>query len=152
MLFIKIVDVDQKLVSELWKKAGKSGGIYAIGDGASKEMFRVVLTQSAIVFEAFGSYFRVEPKGELLELHPIVFSHRVFAKAPELLQEIARACSVIFPGKLLCCIIPCRMESAVDLAVRAGMTYEGPATRMLSGVLVSCKAFSWRLNHVESLG
>jgi hypothetical protein len=140
MPYLKAVDVDDRLVEELWGKVNGVGSYYSIADGTTKEVFRRVLFASVLVLRNESVVMRFDDKGEYVELHPMVFKHEFFRHANEAIREAAAA----FAGKPICCIIPDGLRGAKRLARVGGMVETGKMIRSLSGVPISCTIFTWR--------
>ena len=141
---LKTVDVNDKLVDELWNKVSSSGSFYSIGDGVVKKVFRKVLFDSNFVLQVDTLTIRLEVKKDYIEVHPIAFGPSAFRYAKEALRDIIELRDKLFPRKPLCCIIPDGMRGAKRLARIAGMAQEGKTTRPLSGVQITCEVFVWR--------
>jgi hypothetical protein len=143
MPYLKAIDVDDELVDELWEKVSSSGSFYSIGDGVTKERFRWVLFQSALVLRGPCIVVRLDV-GEYVEYHPMIFGHSIFRYGREVLEDIARFRDRLFPNKPICCIIPDRMRGTKHLAISGGMVETGRFVRGLSGVAIPCTVFTWR--------
>jgi hypothetical protein len=144
MPYLRAVDIDDRLVDELWEKVSQIGSFYSIGDGVSKETFRKVLFHSDAVFRGPNVIIRLEAKPEYIELHPIVFGHSLFRHAKEALLEVSELRDRLFAGKPIYCIIPSEMNGTKHLALKAGMARIGDVMRPLSGVEIPCEVFLWR--------
>jgi len=145
---IKILDVGEKLIDEIWDCVSSASGFYSIGDGFSKEHLRKVFFESDIVVEVESGYARVELFDDFAEIHVLVFGPSFFAEAKENLQELYRECKGIFKNREIRCIIPSKMRGFKRLAKYAGMSFQGQCSRLLSGVAISCDVFTWRPENV----
>lgn len=145
MKFIEIIDVNEALIDSIWDRIKDVGSFYSIGDGASRETFSRVMYGSSAVLKIQDGFIRAEDNGAFVELHPIFFGHSAFRQANGIMDEITK----LFHGKNICCIIPSRMESAMDLALKAGMHEIGTMHRELSGVPVVCTVFIRRNKDVQ---
>ena len=144
MRYLEPVDVNDRFVDEMWKKVSEAGSYYSIGDGVTKETFRKVLFQSALVLRGASAIFRIENNRDFVEVHPIVFGHSFFRDAHSVLEEGVKLLGKLFDSKPICCIIPDGMKGTRHLAQIAGMTEAGKLARELSGVPISCTVFVWR--------
>lgn len=144
MRCLKVVDINDTFVDELWNKVSSSGSYYSIGDGVVKKVFRKVLFDSNFVLQVETFTIRLEVKKDYIEIHPIAFGPSAFRHAKEALRDIVELRDRLFAGKPLCCIIPDGMRGAKRLARISGMTQEGKTTRPLSGIQITCEVFVWR--------
>ena len=67
MRCLKTVDVNDKLVDELWNKVSSSGSFYSIGDGVVKKVFRKVLFDSNFVLQVDTLTIRLEVKKDYMK-------------------------------------------------------------------------------------
>lgn len=141
---LKAIEVNDRLVDELWNKVASAGSYYSIGDGVTKEVFRKVLFQSNFVLRAEALLIRLEVKKTYIEIHPISFGPSTFRCAKEALKDIVELRDKLFAGKLVCCIIPDGMRGAKKLARTSGMTSIERLVKPLSGVPIPCEVFVWR--------
>lgn len=144
-MLTNLATVDEALVDEIWSKVREAGGFYSIGDGASREVLKRVLFQSAYVFRTEGGYVRLENLGKGFELHPIILGPSMVRDAKAIFEEIAKR----FPNSDICCIIPDGMKAAKRLARRIGMLEAGPFVRCLSGIALRCSVFTRRCENVQ---
>jgi hypothetical protein len=144
MPYLEAVDVDDRLVDELWEKLSCAGSYYSIADGISKDNFRSVLFRSSLVLRGPQLLVHLSEEKDFVELHPIAFGPECFRYASEALEDVGKFCERLFAKKPLCCIIPDGMRGARALARAAGMSEAGGYKRMLSGIEVSCTIFKWR--------
>ena len=144
MHFLKLVSVNDTFIDRLWDRVSDSRRYYAIGDGASKDVFRKVFFQSTYVLEGPNIVVRLDESRDYAELHPIVFGAEPFIHA----QEAIGDCASLFTSKPVCCIIPSGLRGAKRLARLAGMHQSGGCVRPLSGVSVPCEV--WRYDNVRS--
>ena len=141
---LKVVDVDEELVDDLWKQVSGIGSYYSIGDGFSREVFQRMLYHSNFVLQAPSLTIRLVAEKDYLEVHPIAFGNSVFRHAVCAMEDIAELRDSIFKGREICCIIPDGMRGAKRLAQAAGMTETNKCIRELSGVVIACTVFTWR--------
>jgi len=141
---LRAVDVDDRLVDEIWEKVSGVGSYYSIADGCTKDLFRSRLFQSNAVLQGEGLLLRLEAGEGCLEVHPIAFGPSSFRHAKEALQDIVELRDRLFATKPICCIIPDGMRGARRLAREAGMTRTGTVIRPLSGIPIPCTVFTWR--------
>ena len=145
MRFLSLVSVNDKFVDALWDRAKGAGGYYAIGDGASKDVFRRMFFQSNYVLEGPNIVVRLNENLDHVELHPIIFGVEPFIHAREAMSD----CASLFTSKPICCIIPSGLRGARRLAKLAGMHQSGGCVRPLSGVQIPCEI--WRYDNVRSI-
>lgn len=148
MQFIKILDVDEKLVEFLWSRVSCVGGFYSIGDANSHDHFRRMLFESSFVLQAGEAFLRLEVINGGIELHPIIFGVSAVRNPSEVLASVHRSIGNMFKFLPIYCIIPSRMRGARKLALRAGMTEFGDLVRNLSGIPIVCTGYIWRPKNV----
>lgn len=144
MRCLRIVDVNDNIVDELWKKVENLGSFYSISDGVTKSTFRKMLFESTVLLQAENLVIRISESRGFIELHPIVFGPMAFRQARYALSDVGEYRDKLFAGKPLCCIIPNGMRGAKKLAMAAGMTETGDTNRLFSGILIPCSIFIWR--------
>jgi hypothetical protein len=141
---LRLLDVNDALVEQLWNYVKNAGSFYSIGDGNSKEVFRKALYKSNYVLEAPGVFMHLNYEPSYVELHPILVGHQAIRTAKWAMKAIYDLLGSYFEGKPICCIIPSELESTMKLAEICGMHKEGLMLRPLSGVNVTCVKYSWR--------
>jgi hypothetical protein len=149
MQSIKVLDVSERLIDELWNIVSKSGSFYSIADGVTKGTFEQAMFKSDFVLSVPGGYMHLNIERDYVELHPIATGKEAFREAKSTLKGIYALLGNLFQSKPICCIIPSEMESAKRLAAFAGMTDSGPIARVLSGVNLECAMFIWRPRNVQ---
>ena len=144
MQYIKIIDVDDKFIDDLWAKVENTGTIFLLSDGYSKELFRSLYYNSNLVVSYEDGIMRVEVGENVIDIHLLALGHRFFHGVNKALEELCDLVHTNFPNKPIVCMIPTRMKSFRNIAELSGMIETGSCDRKMSGVVIPCTIFTWR--------